>query len=80
MRRKLRFSRFKLRVSGLKCSVCAGPRAEETETKRELARIGVRSFLHMCFRHNFIHGDLHPGNILVNISPGADPVRVLCWS
>jgi len=57
----------------LSCCPWTGPRAEEEETKRALARIGVKSFLHMCFRHNFIHGDLHPGNILVNVAPdGAD--------
>ncbi len=33
--------------------------------KQEVARIGVAAFLDMCFSHNFIHGDLHPGNILV---------------
>ena len=32
----------------------------------EVARIGVNAFLEMCFSHNFVHGDLHPGNILVS--------------
>ncbi|MGB1598813.1 MAG: hypothetical protein ACPIOQ_39040, partial [Promethearchaeia archaeon] len=27
----------------------------------EVARIGVNAFLEMCFSHNFVHGDLHPG-------------------
>jgi hypothetical protein len=29
--------------------------------KRRLARIGVDAFLKMCFKDNFVHGDLHPG-------------------
>mmetsp|Transcript_17754 Transcript_17754/g.19464 ORF Transcript_17754/g.19464 Transcript_17754/m.19464 type:complete len:568 (-) Transcript_17754:1066-2769(-) len=36
------------------------------EVEREqLARIGLRITLQMIFLHDFIHGDLHPGNILV---------------
>jgi aarF domain-containing kinase len=36
----------------------------------ELAAIGLRTFLRMLFIHNFCHGDLHPGNILVAQGPG----------
>lgn len=32
--------------------------------RHRLARRGVSAFLQMVFRHNFIHGDLHPGNVL----------------
>ncbi|XP_078076146.1 putative aarF domain-containing protein kinase 2 isoform X2 [Mustelus asterias] len=33
--------------------------------KERLARVGVEMLLKMVFVDNFIHGDLHPGNILI---------------
>ena len=36
------------------------------ERRKELAGKGVTMFLKMVFRHNFVHCDLHPGNILVS--------------
>jgi len=36
------------------------------EEKELLAHIGLRMILQMIFLHDFIHGDLHPGNILVS--------------
>ncbi len=45
--------------------------------KRKLARIGVDTFLKMCFNDNFVHGDLHPGNILVSEAHGEKPMRVI---
>ncbi|XP_062245929.1 uncharacterized aarF domain-containing protein kinase 2 [Platichthys flesus] len=35
------------------------------EVKRRIARMGVETLLKMVFVDNFVHGDLHPGNILV---------------
>ena len=35
------------------------------ENKIKLANIGVKAFLKMVLIDNFVHGDLHPGNILV---------------
>ncbi|KAI8866364.1 hypothetical protein GQ42DRAFT_139901, partial [Ramicandelaber brevisporus] len=35
----------------------------------KLARIGLNAFLHMIIYDNFIHADLHPGNILVSFRP-----------
>eukprot|EP00760_Papus_ankaliazontas_P035856 PhM_4_TR8052/c0_g1_i1/m.7093/K08869/ADCK, ABC1; aarF domain-containing kinase len=35
----------------------------------ELAQIGIQMFLKMVFIDNFVHADLHPGNILVRMSP-----------
>lgn len=32
---------------------------------RELARRGLEAFFTMVLRHNFVHADLHPGNVLV---------------
>ncbi|KAM9376279.1 putative aarF domain-containing protein kinase 2 [Pholidichthys leucotaenia] len=35
------------------------------EVKQRIARMGVDTLLKMIFVDNFVHGDLHPGNILV---------------
>lgn len=35
------------------------------EVKQKIARMGVDTMLKMVFVDNFVHGDLHPGNILV---------------
>lgn len=45
--------------------------SEKTETiskkRKELAKCGLNLFLKMVFQDNFVHGDLHPGNIIVPI-------------
>eukprot|EP00050_Salpingoeca_kvevrii_P019664 m.88946 g.88946 ORF g.88946 m.88946 type:complete len:557 (+) comp8517_c0_seq2:37-1707(+) len=40
--------------------------ASPSELKRTLARFGIDVFFKMIFRDNFVHGDLHPGNIFVS--------------
>lgn len=35
------------------------------DVKQKIARMGVYTLLKMVFVDNFVHGDLHPGNILV---------------
>ncbi|XP_067663648.1 uncharacterized aarF domain-containing protein kinase 2-like [Haliotis asinina] len=47
----------------------------EQDTKMEglrkrLAQLGVDALLQMVFVNNFVHGDLHPGNILVQNAKG----------
>jgi len=37
------------------------------EHNHHLARLGMRMFLKMMIDDNFIHSDLHPGNLLVNV-------------
>ena len=37
----------------------------DKKTRKELASRGVNMFFKMVFSHNFVHSDLHPGNILV---------------
>ena len=39
------------------------------EHSQHLARLGMRMFLKMMIDDNFIHSDLHPGNLLVNVKP-----------
>jgi len=34
--------------------------------REELAKIGLSTVLKMIFLYDFVHGDLHPGNILIN--------------
>ncbi|KAI4874316.1 hypothetical protein NFI96_013948, partial [Prochilodus magdalenae] len=41
--------------------------------KQRIARMGVDTLLKMVFVDNFVHGDLHPGNILVQCGQGAGP-------
>lgn len=38
--------------------------------KRRIARVGLGAFLKMVFLDNFVHGDLHPGNIFVRENAG----------
>ena len=37
------------------------------EANRLLARLGMKMFMKMMVDDNFIHSDLHPGNLLVNV-------------
>jgi len=34
--------------------------------REDLARVGLETVMKMIFLYDFVHGDLHPGNILVN--------------
>src|SRR5580704_8033654 len=59
------------RIHGVPISDMAALRAAGTDIAR-LAENGVRIFFTQVFRHNFFHGDMHPGNIFVLIG---DPRR-----
>ena len=39
------------------------------QDRKDLAYLGLQTTLKMIFLHDFVHGDLHPGNILVNRQP-----------
>lgn len=39
------------------------------ETRRQLALLGLQTTLKMIFLNDFVHGDLHPGNILIRGEP-----------
>jgi len=45
--------------------------------KMKLSDLGCRLVLKMVFFDNFIHGDLHPGNMLVQIQPNGEPKLVI---
>jgi len=54
---------------------------DETHSKKdreELARIGLETVMKMIFLHDFIHADLHPGNMIVdrNKSVRGSPLRI----
>lgn len=41
---------------------------------KQLAMLGHRVMLQMMLKDNFIHSDLHPGNIMVRLEPPANPL------
>lgn len=41
------------------------PPADSANVRKDLAVLGLRGFLQMLLWDNFVHADLHPGNILV---------------
>ncbi|KAH9538519.1 hypothetical protein CY35_15G010300 [Sphagnum magellanicum] len=45
-------------------------RPGKTRLNSELASIGTNTLLKMMLVDNFVHADLHPGNILVRMEPG----------
>jgi len=54
---------------------------DETHSKKdreELARIGLETVMKMIFLHDFVHADLHPGNMIVdrNRSVRGSPLRI----
>ena len=51
-------------IKGDKIMSFASPSAS-VEDKTELAYLGVKTVMEMLFLYDFVHGDLHPGNILV---------------
>lgn len=44
----------------------------DSDTKKELAKLGLQMFMKMVFEDNFMHSDLHPGNMLVRRAKGSD--------
>ena len=45
-------------------------RAPALEVRSDIADIGLHMYLKMMLVDNFVHGDLHPGNILVRPARG----------
>lgn len=47
----------------------------EAAGKRKAAMLGARALLSMVFKHNFLHADMHPGNILIRLpDPATGPL------
>ncbi len=63
------------RVSGIPIRDLAELRRRKVNLE-VLARRGVRLFYTQVFRDNLFHGDMHPGNILVNASNPDDPTLI----
>jgi len=42
------------------------------EDKRQLARQSMSAYMRMVFNDHFLHGDLHPGNIMLDLRPKAE--------
>lgn len=53
-------------------------RKSSKEDSRALATIGLETVMKMIFMHDFVHGDLHPGNILIdrNTEARGKPLRM----
>ena len=49
---------------------------DDYSSRGKLAEIGIRSLLKMMLVDNFIHADLHPGNLLVRINERQGVMRV----
>lgn len=47
--------------------------SEKSRINRKLAHIGTHTFLKMLLVDNFIHADMHPGNILVRVKRKRNP-------
>lgn len=49
-----------------------------SKDREELAKLGLETVMKMIFLHDFVHGDLHPGNILVdrNLEVRSKPLRL----
>ena len=47
---------------------------EQKRLKLKLSDLCTRTLVKMIFFDNYIHGDLHPGNILVRINSKGNPV------
>ena len=47
------------------------------QNKSLIAEIGLNTLLKMIFEDNFVHGDMHPGNLLLRYTPRPDKLHPL---
>ncbi|KZC06409.1 PREDICTED: uncharacterized aarF domain-containing protein kinase 2-like [Dufourea novaeangliae] len=53
---------------------------KDNKLQKKLAKLGIKMVLKMVFNDNFIHCDLHPGNILVETDRGStEGTRAWLW-
>jgi len=53
---------------------------DDTALRKRVANLGISAFLKMLFIDNFVHADLHPGNLLIRIEDrpdGKSPPRIV---
>jgi aarF domain-containing kinase len=62
---------------GIPVQQFANEHADDTKMLKKMCLIGIRTICRMIFDHNFIHSDLHPGNILIQHKQGEEPKFVL---
>mmetsp|Transcript_13740 Transcript_13740/g.44017 ORF Transcript_13740/g.44017 Transcript_13740/m.44017 type:complete len:315 (+) Transcript_13740:1165-2109(+) len=60
-------------VDGVPMVEWAAGLAETAEERQQLCNTGIDAFCEMLFVHNFVHGDLHPGNVLVTTTADGSP-------
>jgi aarF domain-containing kinase len=53
--------------------------AEQVELRQRVALCGVQAYLKMVMIDNFIHADLHPGNVLVRMEDASWLARIQRW-
>ena len=60
------------RMRGIPVSNVKELRGRGTDLQK-LSRRGLETFFTQVFEHNFFHADMHPGNVLVDVSDPSDP-------
>ncbi len=45
----------------------------DAQARQDVCNVGIDAFCEMLFVHNFVHGDLHPGNVFVTTRPDGTP-------
>ena len=63
------------RIRGIPVSDTAALRQHGVDLKK-LSQRGCRIFFTQVFKHNFFHGDMHPGNIFVSYDHPEDPTFI----
>ena len=63
------------RIHGIPISDTAALRQHGVDLKK-LSQRGCRIFFMQVFKHNFFHGDMHPGNIFVSYEHPEDPTFI----
>jgi aarF domain-containing kinase len=60
-------------------SIAAFMQGGDPQLRRSVADLGVKTLLKMMLADNWVHADLHPGNILVRLDPPAKQNALRRW-